>query len=135
MTINAHIISGNLTRDPEIRTSASGNDWATFTVAVNVRKKQGDMWVDVPSYFDCKAFGRLASITVAKLAKGSKVVVSGSMEQEAYTDKKSGEQRKAWRLVADEVVIMAGTAPIAGAGAKPEAYYEEPVLADEPLPF
>lgn len=134
MTINTTTISGNLTRDPDIRTSASGNDWATFTVAVNVRKKQGDMWVDVPSYFDCKAFGRLASNTVTKLAKGSKVVVHGAMEQEAYTDKKSGEQRKAWRLIADEVVIMAATGQIAGAGAKPEAYYEEP-LADEPLPF
>lgn len=135
MTINTTTISGNLTRDPDIRTSASGNEWATFTVAVNIRKKQDDMWVDVPSYFDCKCFGRLASNTVTKLAKGSKVVVHGAMEQEAYTDKKSGEQRKAWRLIADEIITMAGTQPIAGAGARPEAVYEEPVLADEPLPF
>lgn len=133
MTINSVTISGNLTRDPEIRTSASGSEWATFTVAVNERKKNGEKWEDVSSYIDCKAFGWLASNAVAKLSKGSRAVVHGRLVQERWQDK-DGSNRSALRVVADEVVIMAGTQPIAGAGAKPEAYYEEP-LADEPLPF
>lgn len=124
MTINMHIISGNLVRDPDIRESASGNAWATFTVAVNVRKKNGEVWEDVPSFFDCKCFGRLASNIVSRLSKGSKVCVQGSMEQESYTDRKSGETRKSWKLIADEVTIMSGTAPIAG-GEPVEALYEE----------
>lgn len=133
MTINTTTISGNLARDPEIRTSANGSEWATFTVTVNERKKNGEVWEDVPSFIDCKAFGWLASNIVAKLSKGSRAVVHGRLVQERWQDKDGGN-RSALRVVADEVVIMAGTAPIAGAGAKPEAYYEEP-LADEPLPF
>ena len=133
--MNNLTISGNLVRDPDIRTSASGTEWATFTVAVNTREKKDDVWVDVPSFFDCKAFGRLVGV-VMKLSKGSKVVVCGPMKQEAYTDKKSGEQRKAWRVTADDIVIMAATATVAGAGERVTATYEEPgTYADEPLPF
>lgn len=134
MTINMHIISGNLVRDPDIRESASGNAWATFTVAVNVREKDQTTgeWKDVPSFFDCKCFGRLASSIVSRLSKGSKVVVQGSMEQETYTDRKSGETRKSWKLIADEVTIMSGTAPIAGA---PEATEAVDAFYEEAIPF
>lgn len=138
MSLNTITISGNLTRDPEIRTLANGSNFATFTVAVNTRKKLPDgSWADVPSFFDCKGFDRVANYLIrCDLTKGSKVAVVGRMEQETYTDKKSGEQRKAWKLIADDVEPMAAKGGRAGTGEPVTATYEEPgTYADEPLPF
>lgn len=127
MSLNITIISGNLTKDPDIRTTASGTTWATFSVAVNERRKNGDVWEDVPTYFDCKGFDRVANYIVrCDLGKGSKVVAKGRMVQEEYKAK-DGELRRAWRLLVDDIEPMARGSRAAGTGepATVEAVYEE----------
>ena len=127
MSLNVTIISGNLTKDPDIRTTASGTTWATFSIAVNERRKNGDVWEDVPTYFDCKGFDRVANYLVrCDLAKGSKVVAKGRMVQEEYKAK-DGEMRRAWRLLVDDIEPMARGSRTAGTGepATVEAIYEE----------
>lgn len=62
MSINHVNISGNLTRDPELRTTAGGTNILSFGVAVNDRRKnpQTGKWQDVPNFIDCIVFGQRA---------------------------------------------------------------------------
>ena len=57
MNINRVVITGNLTRDPELRTTNSGTPVCSLRLASNTRRKQGDEWVDVPNYFDVTVWG------------------------------------------------------------------------------
>lgn len=123
MTINSVTISGNLARDPEVRTTASGSNWITFTVTVNERKKNGEVWEDVPSFIDCKAFDRVANYMVrCDVVKGSKVAVHGRLVQERWQDKDGGN-RSALRVLVDEVEPMSGR--VRAAAETVEASYEE----------
>ena len=85
MSINKVIISGNLTRDPEIRTTASGSQIMSFSVAVNDRRRDPSTgeWGDYPNYIDCTMFGGTGGGRIdffqRTLAKGSKVVVEGRL--------------------------------------------------------
>jgi len=123
MSINSVTISGNLVRDPEVRTTASGSNWITFTIAANERKKNGEVWEDVPSYIDCKAFDRVANYMVrCDVAKGSKVAVHGRLVQERWQDKDGGN-RSALRVLVDDVEPMNGR--VRAAAETVEAAYEE----------
>ena len=128
MSYSKTIIAGNLTRDPDIRENANGEPWATFSVAVNERKKDGDAWVDVPTYYDVKAFGWPAKTIVRKdLTKGDYIVVCGRMVQERWTDKKTGEARVSWKLIAEDVDIPKARPKAVEPAETVDAYYEEPL--------
>ena len=81
MSINRVIISGNLTRDPELRQTASGMPVLGFGVAVNDRRKnsQTGEWEDCPNYIDCTMFGTRAQALSQYLSKGSKVAIEGKL--------------------------------------------------------
>lgn len=105
MTINHIVISGNLTKDAEVRTTSAGKQWCTFTVAVNDREKQGDEWVNKTSYFDCKWFGGLVQYNAPSMTKGTKVCVAGKMVQNEYASA-DGSKKRAWNVIADAVETM-----------------------------
>jgi single-strand DNA-binding protein len=95
-------LSGNLTRDPELRFTTNGTALATFGLAVNRRKKVGDTWEDEVSFFDVVAWQTLAENVAESLTKGTRVVVTGSLTQRSWeTD--SGETRSRVEVVAAEV--------------------------------
>lgn len=73
MSINRVSLSGNLTRDPELRSTTSGSQVLSFGIAVNDRRRnaQGE-WEDVPNYVDCVVFGARAESLSRFLAKGQK---------------------------------------------------------------
>ena len=77
MSINRVIISGNLTRDPELRSTASGLPVLGFGVAVNDRRKnqQTGEWEDYPNFIDCTMFGARAESLSRYLSKGTKVSI------------------------------------------------------------
>lgn len=95
---------GNITRDPEIRYTPSGQTVATFGVAVNRRwqNRQTQEWEEQVSFFDVKAWAGLAENVAESLAKGARVVVTGRLEQRSWeTD--NGDKRSKVEVVADDV--------------------------------
>jgi single-strand DNA-binding protein len=101
---NSITISGNITRDPEMRYTPSGVSKVTFGVAVNRswRNQQTQDWEEQTSFFNVVAWRQLAENVGASLAKGARVVVSGRLEQRSWeTDQ--GEKRSIVEIVADDV--------------------------------
>jgi len=97
-------ISGNITRDPEMRYTPSGISKVTFGVAVNRswRNQQSQEWEEQTSFFNVVAWRQLAENASASLTKGSRVVVSGRLEQRSWeTDQ--GEKRSIVEIVADDI--------------------------------
>lgn len=95
-------ITGGLTRDPELRFTPGGQAVTTFAVAVSRRFQQNNEWKEVTSYFDVKAWGQLGENVAASLNKGSRVIVTGRLEQRSY-ETQQGEKRTVVEIVADEV--------------------------------
>src|ERR1044072_7352530 len=83
--INSVVVSGNLTRDPELRHTPSGTAVCNLGIAVNRSRKDGDEWVDEPSFFDVTIFSGRGELAARKLTKGSFVTVSGRLEQQRWT--------------------------------------------------
>ena len=104
MTAQITII-GNLTRDPELRFTKSGEAVVNFTVAVNERVKEGDSWVDgEASYYSVSAWKKFAENITENLRSGDRVIVVGKMKIEKY-ETKEGEQRQKPAITAEEVGI------------------------------
>jgi single-strand DNA-binding protein len=94
--VNLIIIVGNLTRDPEMRYTASGQPVANMGVAVNNgRDKNGEE--RPPTFFDVTVWGALAERCAEYLRKGRKVLVQGRMDRQTYEDKE-GNSRTKWVL-------------------------------------
>ena len=95
---------GNLTRDPELRYTPGGTAVASFGLAVNrrVQNRQTNEWEDRPSYFDVVCYGSLGENAAESLGKGSRVLVTGRLEQRSW-ETGEGERRSKVEVVADEV--------------------------------
>lgn len=91
MNINSVTISGNLTRDAEIRYTKSQTPVITFGIAVNSRVKVNNEWTDYANFFDCVFYGSYAEKCAESLKKGAKVVISGSLR---WSQWQSGEQTR-----------------------------------------
>ena len=95
---------GNVTRDPEIRYTPSGQTVATFGLAVNRRwqNRQTNEWEEQVSFFDVKAWAQMAENVSESVQRGTRVVVTGRLEQRSWeTD--NGEKRSKVEVVADEI--------------------------------
>lgn len=106
MSINHVTISGNLTRDAEIKRTASGMAIVSFTVAVNERRKnnQTGEWDNYANFVDVTWFGTYAEKCAATLTKGSKVCVAGKLRQSRWTTQ-DGQNRSKLEVIADEVEL------------------------------
>lgn len=95
---------GNLTRDPELRYTPGGTAVASFGLAVNrrIQNRQTNEWEDRPSYFDIVCYGSLGENAAESLGKGSRVLVTGRLEQRSW-ETGEGERRSKVEVVADEV--------------------------------
>lgn len=98
-------ITGNLTRDPELRYTQSGKPVASFTVAVNRRvRDQSGNWVDGTTLFvPCVAWEQLGENVAESLRKGATVVVSGRVEPKEYHS--NGVKVRGFELIADDVSV------------------------------
>lgn len=104
--INTITVSGNVTRDPELRFTPSGQGVCSFSVAVNRswQNRQTQEWEEQTSFFDVKAWAQLGQNISDTLSKGARVVVSGRLEQRSW-ETEQGEKRYAFEIVADDVAV------------------------------
>lgn len=95
--MNTIVLIGRLTADPESRTSASGLNVTTFTLAVDRRGKEKKT-----DFFRCVSFGKTAELIERYIKKGNRLAVEGSMQSEQYEDK-NGKTQTAWKVVCEKV--------------------------------
>lgn len=104
MADNTVTLVGNVTRDPELRYTPNGQTLASFGLAVNRRwqNRQTQEWEEQVSFFDVKAWAGLAENVAESIQRGTRVIVTGRLEQRSWeTD--NGEKRSKVEVVADEV--------------------------------
>ena len=146
MSINRVIISGNLTRDPELRSTASGLPVLGFGVAVNDRRRnqQTGEWEDYPNFIDCTMFGTRAESLSRFLSKGTKVAIEGKLRWSQW--ERDGQKRSKIEVIVDELEFMSnrnGEGASMGGGASQSSYSipQAPAIDtsssiyDEDIPF
>ena len=106
MSINRVIISGNLTRDPELPPPASGLPVLGSGVAVTDRRKnqQTGEWEDYPNFIDCTMFGARAESLSRYLGKGTKVAIEGKLRWSQW--EREGQKRSKIEVIVDELEFM-----------------------------
>jgi single-strand DNA-binding protein len=113
MTAQVTVV-GNLTAEPEIKTTKTGSSVLKVGVAVNRRwKNKQDEWEEEVSFFDVNAWGELADNVAQSLTKGSRVIVSGRLEQQSWENKEGQKQSKVV-LVADDIGVSLRKAQVQG---------------------
>jgi single-strand DNA-binding protein len=106
--INRVILTGNLTRDPELRSLPSGTSVCSLRVAVNTRRKdQSGEWVDKPNYFSVTVWGAQGDNCARYLSKGRPVAIDGRLEWREW-EAKEGGKRESIEIVADSVQFLGG---------------------------
>ncbi len=97
------IITGNLTRDPELRTTPNGASVCSFSVAVNrVFKDSSGTQQESVSFIDCSAWGKLGEMIGQYAKKGAGVLVSGRLDQRSWEDKNTGQKRSRVEIVVED---------------------------------
>ena len=152
MSINRVVISGNITREPELRSPQGGMEILALGVAVNDRRKnqQTGEWEDVPNWIDCVMFGNRAKSVSRFLSKGSKVAIEGKLRWSQW--ERDGQKRSKIEVVVDEIEFMSrqqgqlGSEPVYAAPAtapQPQqqqqdyqsVYQQQPSIYDDNIPF
>ncbi len=142
MNINRVNITGNLTRDPELRSTAGGMAVLGFGVAVNDRRKnqQTGQWEDYPNFVDCTMFGNRAEALSRILRKGMKVAIEGKLRYSSWEDKNGCGRRSKIEIIPDEVELLSQNAnaqqpqQYAPQGYQPQAYAPQQAYQPQPAP-
>ena len=129
MSINKVLISGNLTRDPELRSTASGTSVLSFGVAVNDRRRnqQTGEWEDYPNFIDCTMFGSRAESVSRFISKGSKVAIEGKLRWSQW--ERDGQRRSKIEVIVDEIEFMSSRNNAAPANGAPT--YQAPAYQQQ----
>ena len=127
MNMNQVVISGNITRDAEMR-MAGEMPVLSFGLAVNdrVKNKQSGEWEDSPNFFDVKVFGKFAESITAKANKGARVVVNGRLKHSTWEAKDGGKRSK--------VEVIANNIEFIAKAEKQETHVPVEILGSE-IPF
>ena len=139
MGINRVCISGNLTRDPELRSTAGGTSVMGFGVAVNERRKnqRTGEWEDYPNFVDCTMFGTRAEALEQYLSKGTKVAVEGRLHYSSW--EKDGQKRSKLGVIVEEVELMSRRDGEQHQSYAQQGYQQAPQVQeacyDEDIPF
>ena len=107
--INRVVLTGNLTRDPELRALPSGTSVCSLRVACNTRRKDASgEWVDKPNYFDVTVWGAQGENCAQYLSKGRPVAIDGQLEWREWEAKDGSGKRQSVDTVADSVQFLGG---------------------------
>ena len=105
--INRVVLTGNLTRDPELRSTPGGTSVCSLRVACNTRRKDASgEWVDKPNYFDVTVWGAQGENCAQYLSKGRPVAVDGRLEWREWEEKDTGKKRQSIDIIADSVQFL-----------------------------
>ena len=130
--INVVVVTGNLTRDPELRSLPSGTSVCDLRIAVNTRRKNGATgeWEDKPNYFDVKVWGAQGENCARFLSKGRPVAVQGRLEWREW-ETQDGQKRQAVDIIAESVQFLGGREEASGGGFSASAGTRSDVPVDE----
>ena len=104
--INTVVVTGNLTRDPELRSTPGGTSVCKLRVAVNSRRRnQGGEWVDKPNYFDVTVWGAQGENCANYLSKGRPVAVEGRLDWREW-EAQDGGKRQSVEIIANSVQFL-----------------------------
>ena len=105
--INSVCITGNLTKDPELRSTPNGTSVCKLRVAVNSRRKDGASgeWVDKPNYFDVTVWGAQGENCANYLSKGRPIAVQGRLDWREW-ENQEGQKRQAVEIIANDVQFL-----------------------------
>ena len=112
--INHVVLVGRLTRDAELKYTASGQAVCKFSIAVNRRRKNGDQWEDEANYFDVVLWGRQGEALNQYLLKGKSVGVDGELRQDRW--QQDGQNRSKVEIVANNIQLLGGSPGNQGGG-------------------
>lgn len=137
MSINRVALSGNLTRDPELRGTQGGSQVLAFGIAVNDRRRnaQGE-WEDVPNYVDCVVFGNRADALKRLLTKGQKVVLEGRLRWSQW--EREGQKHSKLEVIVDNLDFVSrpqASQAQASAPAPYGAYAQAPAAPAQAAPY
>jgi single-strand DNA-binding protein len=104
--INNVVLVGRLTRDAELKYTASGQAVCKFSLAINRRKKSGDQWEDEVSFFDIVIWGRQGEAIIQYLLKGKQVGVQGELRQDRW--QQDGQNRSRIEIIANNIQLLGG---------------------------
>lgn len=124
------IIMGNLTRDPEMRSTSNGTQVCSFSVAVN-RVYNGNEQV---SYFDCSAWGKMGETIAQYCKRGSGILVSGRLDQRSYEDKDGNKRSRVEITVEDFNFVGGGDGGASEGGSSSRGRAKKSAPADEVAP-
>jgi single-strand DNA-binding protein len=117
--INRVVLTGNLTRDPELRSTSGGMSVCSLRIASNTRRKDNSTgeWGDKPNYFSVTVWGAQGENCARFLSKGRPVCIDGRLDWREWQDQ-SGNKRESIEIVADSVQFLGGRddAPAGGSG-------------------
>lgn len=129
-SINQVILMGRLTRDPEQRSTSTGKNVVSFSIAVD-RIGQDDS----ADFFDVTAWEKLGDLVMQYLAKGRRVLVQGRLRQDSWDDKETGKRRSRVEVTATDVTFLDGpnsgdAAPSGGGGQRSSSASKDVVIED-----
>ena len=115
--INRVVLTGNLTRDPELRSTNSGTSVCSLRIASNTRRRNGATgeWEDKPNFFDVTVWGAQGENCSRFLSKGRPVAIDGRLEWREFTDGQ-GNKRQAIEIIAEAVQFLGGRDDAMGGG-------------------
>jgi single-strand DNA-binding protein len=116
--VNVVVVTGNLTRDPELRSTPGGTSVCKLRVAVNSRRKDGQTgeWVDKPNYFDVTVWGAQGENCANYLSKGRPVAVEGRLDWREWEAKDGGGKRQTVEIIANSVQFLGSRDGSGGGG-------------------
>jgi len=139
--INRVVLVGNLTKDPELRSTPSGTPVCSLRIAVNSRRRdESGQWIDKPNYFSVSVFGNQAESCSQYLSKGRPVAVDGRLDWREW-QAQDGSKRESVEIVAESVQFLGSRGDAGGepqfvpAGAAAESADFPTSAADDDIPF
>lgn len=133
--INTVALTGNLTRDPELK-QTQGGSVCRMRVANNGRKKEGNEWVDAPNYFDVIVWGAQGENVAQYLNKGRKVAITGKLRWREWESEQG--KRQVVEIHADNVAFIGGRDQVAQSNDEPapsKEFVPANSAADDDIPF
>lgn len=124
-SINQVILLGRLTRDPEQRTTASGKNVVSFSIAVD-RQSQDDQ----ADFFNITAWDKLGDLVMQYLSKGRRVLIQGRLRQDSWEDKDTGKRQSRIEVTASDVTFLDGPSGDNSGSAAPKTIKKEEVVTE-----
>ena len=124
-SINQVILLGRLTRDPEQRTTASGKNVVSFSIAVD-RQSQDDQ----ADFFNITAWDKLGDLVMQYLSKGRRVLIPGRLRQDSWEDKDTGKRQSRIEVTASDVTFLDGPSGDNSGSTVPKTTKKEEVVTE-----